>query len=70
MMILRNTKEMIVEIVIDSNWYLIYSSYKWWTRTNVFKSSLYNFIGKSKIDIRNGGKGGIFETLKEKQDYK
>ena len=67
---LKSIEETIVEIVIDSNWYFIYSNYKWRTGTNVFKSLLYDFIGKSKIDIRDGGKGGMFEVLEKKQDYK
>ncbi len=66
MMVLRNIKEIIAEIVIDDNWYLVYSNYKWRIETNVFKSLLYDFIEKSKIDIRNSRKSGIFEILKEK----
>ncbi len=66
MVISRNIEETMVEIVIDNNWYLVYSSYKWWTRTSVFRSSLYDFIGKSKIDIWDDGEGGMFEVLEEK----
>ena len=67
---LKNIEETMAEIVINGNWYLVYSNYKWWIRTNVFKSLLYNFIEKSKIDIRNNKEGGMFEALEKKQDYK
>jgi len=63
---LKSIKEAMAEIVIDSNWYLIYSNYKWRTGTNVFKSLLYDFIGKNKIDIRDGGEDGIFKALEKK----
>ncbi len=69
-MILKNIKEIMIEIVIDSNWYFIYSNYKWRTGTNIFKSSSYDFIEKSKIDIWNDGESKMFKTLKKKQDYK
>ncbi len=66
MMVSRSIKETIVEIIIDSNWYLVYSNYKWQIGTNVFKSSLYDFIEKSKIDIWDGRENGMFEILEEK----
>ncbi len=66
MIISKNIEETIIEIVIDNNWYFIYSNYKWRTETNIFRSSLYDFIGKSKIDIRNNGKNRMFKVLEEK----
>jgi len=69
MVVSRSTEEAMAEIVIDGNWYLVYSSYEWRTGTSVFRSSSYDFMGKSKIDIRDGGEGGMFEALEEKQDH-
>ena len=70
MVVSKNIEETMAEIVIDSNWYLVYSNYKWRTGTNVFKSLSYDFIRKSKIDIRDNREDRMFKVLEEKQDYK
>ena len=63
---LWNIKEAIVKIVINNDWYLIYSGYKRWIGTNVFKSLLYDFIGKDKFVVWNDRKSGMFEVLEKK----
>ncbi len=67
---LKNIKETITEIIIDNNWYLIYSNYKWQTETNVFKNLSYDFIKKNKIDIRDNREDKIFKILEKKQNHK